>query len=76
MIDADEDIDLHYTCFVEIDNHLIELDGSQAKEPIDHGELDPELNFLKNSVKIIKRMMEQDPTNTNFNLIALAPTQQ
>ncbi|KAI8816418.1 uncharacterized protein EV422DRAFT_545935 [Fimicolochytrium jonesii] len=67
----DQDVDLHFICFVRKDGHLYELDGRKPF-PINHG---PSDDVLKDSVKIVQQFMGRDPDNLNFTVIALAPAQ-
>ncbi|ORZ18717.1 hypothetical protein BCR42DRAFT_324601 [Absidia repens] len=59
--------DFHYVCFVEVDNHLYELDGRRPL-PVNHGKIS---DFVKGSAKVIKQYMDIDPDQRNFNVIAL-----
>jgi len=66
----EDDVDLHFVCFVEADHHIYELDGRKLF-PINHGKC---ANLLEGSAKVIKQFMERDPDNLNFTVVALAPT--
>ncbi|CAG8835087.1 32882_t:CDS:2 [Gigaspora margarita] len=65
----DERVDLHFTCLVEKDGSIYELDGTKPF-PINHGSCD---DFVKGSVDIVKKFMERDPNNLQFTVVALAP---
>ncbi|KAG2178113.1 hypothetical protein INT43_003366 [Umbelopsis isabellina] len=66
----EDDVDLHFICFVEADHHIYELDGRKMF-PINHGKC---TNLLEGSAKVIKQFMERDPDNLNFTVVALAPS--
>lgn len=70
-VPTDTACDLHYSAFVNVGGHLFELDG-QEPHPIDHGE---STDLLCDATSIIKKIMELDPSNFNFTVIALAPPQ-
>ncbi|CAO3664392.1 unnamed protein product [Rhizopus stolonifer] len=70
--DKDDKIDLHFICFIEVDNHLYELDGRKLF-PINHGK---STNLIESSVKIMKQYMARDPTQQNYNAIALCQTEK
>jgi len=67
----DEDVDLHFSTFIEKDGSLYELDGRKPF-PINHGTC---MDLLRDSAKIIKKFMERDPDKFQFTVIALAPKQ-
>lgn len=70
--DIDEEVDLHFVCFVERDGCLYELDGSKAR-PINHGPATPS-TLLKDSSKAVRAFIERADSN-RFNIIVLAPAQ-
>jgi len=67
----DEDVNLHFTTFIEKDGSLYELDGRKPF-PINQGTC---TNLLQDSAVIISKFMKRDPDNINFTIIALAPNQ-
>ncbi|EPZ31980.1 cysteine proteinase [Rozella allomycis CSF55] len=62
-----EDVYLHFVCFVQKNNHLFELDG-RLPGPIDHG---PCKNLLKDTSKQVKMMISENPGEVEFSLIVL-----
>ncbi|KAI7898598.1 uncharacterized protein BX663DRAFT_524039 [Cokeromyces recurvatus] len=70
--DRDEEVDLHFICFIEIDQHLYELDGRKLF-PINHGKC---TNFVESSVKVMKQYIARDPEQTNFSAMALCKTEE
>ncbi|KAI8638958.1 hypothetical protein BD408DRAFT_372556 [Parasitella parasitica] len=68
---ADDSIDLHFICFIEVGKHLYELDGRKAF-PINHGKC---TNLVESAVKVIKQYMARDPEEENFSAIALCKTE-
>ncbi|KAL1925729.1 uncharacterized protein VTP21DRAFT_612 [Calcarisporiella thermophila] len=68
----EDEVDLHFVCFVEKDGHIFELDGARPG-PIDHGEC---TDLLHGSVKVVREYIERDPERHQFTLIALAPNQE
>ena len=74
--DAQDDIDLHYICFVKSskNDHLYELDGSR-KGPLDRGYLGPENDVLsERALQAVKGFIQREKgENINFSLVALAP---
>ncbi|KAI8099260.1 ubiquitin carboxyl-terminal esterase L3, isoform CRA_b [Halteromyces radiatus] len=64
----EEQIYLHFICFVEINDQLYELDGRQAF-PINHGKIQQSL--LYDAAIVMKGFMERDPEESNFSAIAL-----
>ncbi|EDU45000.1 ubiquitin carboxyl-terminal hydrolase isozyme L1 [Pyrenophora tritici-repentis Pt-1C-BFP] len=74
---AEDEVDFHYVCFVKSNEngHLYELDGDR-KGPKDRGPLEPDEDVLSDGGrKVIKEFIEREQgQNTNFSLLALAPT--
>ncbi|CAK3993308.1 Ubiquitin carboxyl-terminal hydrolase isozyme L3 [Lecanosticta acicola] len=75
---ADEDVDLHYVCFVKSENgHLWEMDG-RRKGPLDRGALEGEEDVLspaaleKGVRAFLKREEEAGGGELRFSLIVLA----
>ncbi|KAH9207888.1 ubiquitin C-terminal hydrolase L3 [Leptodontidium sp. 2 PMI_412] len=78
--DAEDNIDLHYVCFVKDEkNHLWEMDG-RRKGPLDRGLLREEEDVLSEKAldmgprQFIKREAETAGGELRFSLIALAPS--
>ncbi|KAI9187982.1 ubiquitinyl hydrolase 1 [Blastocladiella emersonii ATCC 22665] len=70
--DANEDVDLHFVAFVNVDGHIVELDGRKPFA-IDHGAVDAENPaLLPNVARVVRKFMERDPGNMQFTLMALA----
>jgi len=70
----DDKVNAHFIAFVRMDKELYELDG-RKKFPIMHGATSGG-SFLSDVAKVVKeKFMALDPTNVNFNLMALAPKQ-
>ena len=65
-------VDTHFVTFVCVDRKLYELDGRVDEGPICHGETTQD-NLLRDTCEVIKRLMEADPSEMRFTLVALAP---
>lgn len=65
----DEEANLHFVAFVEMQGKLWELDGRKPG-PVCHGEC---TDLLMGSVKVVKEFMQRDPEQLHFTAIALAP---
>jgi len=61
---------LHFNCFVCVDNALYELDG-RKKRPINHGSSSP-ATLLQDAIKVVKQFISRDPKEVRWNLTALA----
>ncbi|KAG0123816.1 hypothetical protein HOY82DRAFT_212278 [Tuber indicum] len=73
--DAEDDVDLHYVCFVKAkDNHLYELDGSR-KGPLDRGDLGDDDVLNDQAVKVVQSFIdrEKESGSLQFSLVTLAP---
>jgi ubiquitin carboxyl-terminal hydrolase L3 len=77
---ADDDVDLHFVCFVKDEkNHLWEMDG-RRKGPLDRGQLGAEEDVLSENAldlgprKFIQREIETSDGELRFSLITLAPS--
>ncbi|XP_071787266.1 ubiquitin carboxyl-terminal hydrolase isozyme L3-like [Asterias amurensis] len=66
---AEESVKPHFIALVHTDGALYELDGCKPF-PINHGVTSAE-NFLKDSAAVCKKIMAIDPTEMNFNIMAL-----
>lgn len=72
-VNAEDEVDFHYVCFVrsEKDGHIYELDGD-TKGPTDTGIVAPETDLLApEPLSLIKRYIDHEEDNVNFNLRAL-----
>lgn len=65
-----EKVDLHFVAFVHYGGTLYELDG-RRNGPVSHGATTEE-TLLEDSIAVVKKFMERDPTNLNFTVVALA----
>ncbi|KAI8927009.1 hypothetical protein BC831DRAFT_500580 [Entophlyctis helioformis] len=68
--DADDDVDLHFVCFVEKDGHVYEMDGRKPF-PINHGPATGDL--LLDAARLVRGFMEREPDQLNFTLLVLSP---
>lgn len=66
--DAEEDVDLHFVCFVEKEGFLYELDGRNPT-PINHG---PCTDLALDAATVIKKIMALSPEQVNYTILALA----
>jgi len=76
--DADDNVDLHYVCFVKSEtNHLWEMDG-RRKGPLDRGQLSADEDVLSEHAldlgvrSFLKREEQAGGGELRFSLIALA----
>lgn len=68
--DRDEKVDGHFVVFVQVQGHLVELDGCMGF-PIDHGNVSP-ATFLGETARVIREeFMARAPGNPNFSVMAL-----
>lgn len=77
---ADDDVDLHFVCFVKDEkNHLWEMDG-RRKGPLDRGQLEEADDVLSENAldlgprKFIQREIATSGGELRFSLITLAPS--
>lgn len=63
----------HFIVFVNYNNELYELDGRKSY-PVNHGATSAD-NLLQDAAKVCKAVMERDPDDVRFSVIALVPTQ-
>jgi len=68
----DESIDLHFISFIHNHGKLYELDGRVEHGPICHGDTTQQ-NLLTDACRVVKQLMEADPSEMRFTIIALAP---
>lgn len=73
--DAQDDVDLHYVCFVksEADGHLWELDG-RRKGPLDRGQLAPNEDVLSEKALAlgVLKFLARESGDLRFSCVALA----
>lgn len=70
---AEDEVDYHYICFArsDKDGHIYELDGD-SKGPIDTGIFGPATDLLApEPLSLIRRYIDREHDNVNFNLMAL-----
>ncbi|KAL5723971.1 ubiquitinyl hydrolase 1 [Ranunculus cassubicifolius] len=65
-----ESVDTHFICFSCVEGQLYELDGRKS-QAISHGPSSPP-TLLQDAAKVIKEMIEQNPSSLNFNVIAFS----
>lgn len=77
---AEDEVELHYVCFVKSDdNHLWEMDG-RRKGPLNRGQLSPSDDMLSEQAlesgvrNFLNREREAGGGDLRFSLIALAPS--
>ncbi|OAD76408.1 hypothetical protein PHYBLDRAFT_158308 [Phycomyces blakesleeanus NRRL 1555(-)] len=70
--DLGDEVNLHFSCFVKVDDHLYELDGRKPF-PINHGKC---TDLVASAAKIIQQHMARDPDETEFSAIALTKQPQ
>ncbi|KAM7255926.1 hypothetical protein ACFE04_011667 [Oxalis oulophora] len=68
--EASDNVDTHFICFSCVEGGLYELDGRKSG-PISHGASSPE-TLLKDAAKVIKGVIEKNPSSLNFNVIAVS----
>ncbi|KAG2202142.1 hypothetical protein INT47_008114 [Mucor saturninus] len=69
-IPSQDSIIHHFVCFVNVDDHLYELDGSRVF-PINHGK---STNFVKDAVTIMTQAVGRDPDEIEYSAIAFTKT--
>ncbi|QCD91518.1 ubiquitin carboxyl-terminal hydrolase L3 [Vigna unguiculata] len=68
-LQASDNADAHFICFVCVDDELYELDGRKSW-PISHGPSSPS-TLLRDAAKVIQSMIQKNPESLNFNVMAL-----
>jgi ubiquitin carboxyl-terminal hydrolase L3 len=68
--ELNDTIDMHFVTFACIDERLYELDG-RLSGPVCHGNTSEE-EFLKDTTGVVSRLMEADPSELRFTMLALA----
>ncbi|ORC91857.1 putative ubiquitin carboxyl-terminal hydrolase [Trypanosoma theileri] len=67
----DADTDLHFTCFVKINNRCVELDGRNPV-PLLHDVCSDDESFLIAAAQAMKDRINLEPSSVRYNIIALA----
>jgi len=70
---ADDDINLHFVAFVQVDGHLYELDGRKPFA-INHSNSSSD-TLLEDSVKVIEKIAQLNPDELRFTMLALVSKQ-
>lgn len=60
----------HFVAFVHSGGKLLEMDG-RKEAPVCHSNTTPD-TLLEDAVAVVKKFMDRDPEEINFNLMALA----
>ena len=68
----EDDIDLHFISFVHVNGKLYELDGRVEQGPVCHG-CTTQQDLLKDACGVVKQLMEADPSDMRFTILAFAP---
>eukprot|EP01111_Echinosteliopsis_oligospora_P002644 TRINITY_DN1399_c0_g1_i1.p1 TRINITY_DN1399_c0_g1~~TRINITY_DN1399_c0_g1_i1.p1 ORF type:complete len:236 (+),score=80.37 TRINITY_DN1399_c0_g1_i1:68-775(+) len=68
-IPPEEDVDLHFISFVQVDGNLYELDGTKPF-PINHGASSAD-SILQDAVKVIQKIIALNPEENRFTVLAL-----
>jgi len=71
---ADDDVVLHFACFVEKDGDVYELDGRKPW-PINHGKLENQ-DLLHRSAELIRAFMDREPSSLQFTMISFGPSSE
>ena len=74
-INADDEVDFHYTCFVKSAGHLFELDGDLGG-PIDLGVLNDDEDMISESALLPIRRFMQANDRIGFSMLALTATER
>lgn len=69
-----DELDMHFVAFAHVGGKLYELDGRVEQGAVCHGDTTQE-NLLKDACGVVKQLMEADPNEMRFTIIALAPTE-
>jgi len=65
-------IDMHFVSLVHVNGKLYELDGRVDQGPICHGKT-TQKDLLADACRVVKQLMEADPAEMRFTIIAFAP---
>lgn len=69
---ASESVEYHFISIIHNNNTLYEMDGRKMG-PINHGPTTPE-TFLSDAMKLVKKFVNNDPSNPNFSMQAVTRT--
>lgn len=69
-----DNIDYHYVSLVYHNGFMLELDGRRPS-PINHGPVEKE-KFKTEVLGVIKKLMQRDPNNLHYSILALAEPQK
>ncbi|CAF1448522.1 unnamed protein product [Adineta ricciae] len=76
VIDREEHVNLHFVCFVSVNNELYELDGRHP-HPIKHSvnlQQGQALDLLRSTKDVILKLIENAGGDIRFSMMALAKT--
>jgi len=76
VIDRDEHVNLHFVCFINVNNELYELDGRHP-HPIKHSvqkQAGQPLDLLRSTKDIILKLIEHAGGDIRFSMMALTKT--
>lgn len=69
----DDSVETHFIALIHARGRLYELDG-RKKGPVDHGPTTQEA-LLTDACGVVKELMQRDPDELRFTIVALAPKQ-
>ena len=73
-VNAEDEVDFHYTCFVKSNGHLFELDGDLSG-PVDLGVLKDDEDVVSETALVLIRQFMRDigRGSIGFSMLALVP---
>lgn len=69
----EDSVETHFIALVHRGGTLYELDG-RKKGPVNHGPT-TQAGLLRDACRVVRELMDRDPGELRFTLLALAPTQ-